>query len=43
MKRVLVRYKVKADRAAENEAFIKKVFDELMQNTPDGLCLPLSS
>ena len=37
MKRVLVRYKVKADRAAENEAYFKKVFEELIQTTPDGL------
>ena len=37
MKRVLVRYKVKADRAAENEAYIKKVFEELIETLPDGL------
>ena len=28
MKRVMVRYKVKADKAAENESFIRKVFAE---------------
>ena len=37
MKRVLVRYKVKADRAEENVEYIKKVFAELKQNSPDGL------
>ncbi len=37
MKRVLVRYKVKADKAAENEMFIKKVFEELRQSGPAGL------
>jgi hypothetical protein len=37
MKRVMVRYKVKADRAEENVDFIKKVFAELKQNSPDGL------
>ena len=37
MKRVMVQYKVKADRAAENEAYISKVFEELKQTTPDGI------
>jgi hypothetical protein len=37
VKRVLVRYKVKADRADENEAFIRKVFEELASTTPSGL------
>jgi hypothetical protein len=37
MKRVLVQYKVKPDRAAENESLIKKVFEELSQSKPDGL------
>jgi len=37
MKRVLVRYKVKPDKADENEQFIRKVFDELKEKTPDGL------
>ena len=37
MKRVMVRYKVKADKAAENEEFIKRVFEELLQSNPDGL------
>lgn len=37
MKRVLVRYRVKADRAAENEAFVKGVFEELERAAPSGL------
>jgi hypothetical protein len=37
MKRVLVRYKVKSDRASENETYIKKVFEELKQSSPEGL------
>ena len=37
MKRVLVRYKVKADKAAENEEFIKKVFEGLKEVSPAGL------
>lgn len=37
MKRVMVRYKVKADRAEENEQYVRKVFDELHQATPDGI------
>jgi hypothetical protein len=37
MKRVLVRYKVKSDRAEENTDYIQKVFTELQQNSPDGL------
>ena len=37
MKRVIVRYKVKSDRAEENVAFIQKVFEELAASAPDGL------
>ncbi len=37
MKRVLVRYKVKPDRAEENESYIRKVFEELRQTAPEGL------
>jgi hypothetical protein len=37
MKRVMVRYKVKAERAAENENFIKSVFEELHQSQPAGI------
>jgi len=37
MKRVMVRYKVKADRAAENESYIAKVFEQLKREKPSGL------
>ena len=37
MKRIMVRYKVKADRVAENEAFIAKVFEQLNRERPAGL------
>ncbi len=37
MKRVLVQYKVKADKAGENIEFIEKVFKELYENNPNGL------
>ncbi len=37
MKRVMVRYRVKADRGEENADFVKKVFEELQQSRPDGL------
>jgi hypothetical protein len=37
MKRVLVRYRVKADLAAENEAFVKGVFEDLARTAPSGL------
>jgi len=37
MKRVMVRYKVKADRAAENENYISKVFEQLKNDRPSGL------
>ncbi|MDH3217074.1 MAG: hypothetical protein OEN01_12425 [Candidatus Krumholzibacteria bacterium] len=37
MKRVMVRYKVKSDRAAENESFIAKVFEQLKRDQPEGL------
>ena len=33
----LVRYKVKADRAAENERYIAKVFEQLERDRPAGL------
>tara|TARA_B100000315_G_scaffold170600_1_gene159135 strand:- start:1634 stop:1930 length:297 start_codon:yes stop_codon:yes gene_type:complete len=31
----MVRYKVKGDRAAENEDYIRKVFEELKQTGPE--------
>lgn len=37
MKRVLVQYKVKADKAEENINFIKYVFKELKEKSPSGL------
>ena|SRR5438477_1229973 len=37
MKRVLIRYRVKADRAAENEAFVRGVFEQLEQAALPGL------
>jgi len=37
---VLVRYKVKPGRAAENRSYIEKVFQELKANGPDGICYP---
>jgi hypothetical protein len=37
MKRIIVRYKVKADRVGENQQYVEKVFDELRRNSPPGL------
>ena len=37
MKTVMVRYKVKADRAAENVAYIGKVFEQLKLEKPGHL------
>jgi hypothetical protein len=37
MKRVMVRYTVKADQVAENERFIGRVFDQLEREKPAGL------
>lgn len=37
MKRVIVRYKVKADRSTENVEFVKSVFAELAASAPHGL------
>ena len=37
MKTVIVKYTVKPGRSEENQALIKKVFDELTQGTPKGL------
>ena len=37
MKRMMVRYKVKADRAAENESYITRVFAQLARENPSGL------
>jgi hypothetical protein len=37
MRHVMVRYKVKADRAAENEELVRAVYDELHRTEPAGL------
>ena len=37
MKRVMVRYTVKADRSAENERYIEQVFVELARIAPAGV------
>jgi hypothetical protein len=37
MKQVMVRYKVKPDRAQENEELVRAVYDELQRTTPAGL------
>jgi len=37
MKRVLVRYKLKADRVEENKQLVKAIFEELNKNKPAGL------
>lgn len=37
MKRLMVRYKVKADRAGENEAYIARVFEQLERERPTGI------
>ncbi len=37
MKRMMVRYTVKADKAAENEDYIRAVFEQLRREQPDGL------
>ena len=36
MKRVMVRYKVKADRVAENEELVRAVYEELARTQPEG-------
>ena len=37
METTIVRYKVKADKANENKAFIRRVFEELDASKPQGL------
>lgn len=37
MRAVMVRYRVKPDRAAENEELVRAVYDELHRTRPDGL------
>ena len=37
MRRIMVRYKVKPDRAAENEELVRAVYEELHRTQPEGL------
>ena len=37
MRRVMVRYKLKADRVAENETFVREVFQQLERERPTGM------
>ena len=37
MRQVMVRYKVKPDRVAENEALVRAVYDELQRVAPAGI------
>jgi len=37
MKRVIVQYKVHADKANENKDYVRKVYEDLKANSPAGL------
>jgi hypothetical protein len=37
MRQVMVRYKVKSDRVAENEGYIREVFEQLHRERPAGI------
>ena len=37
MRSVMVRYRVKPDRVAENEALVRNVYEELHRTRPEGL------
>jgi hypothetical protein len=37
MKRIIVRYRVKPERVAENEELVRRVYAELREAAPDGL------
>jgi len=37
MRQFMIRYKVKPDRAAENEELVRAVYEELHRTQPDGL------
>jgi hypothetical protein len=37
MRRVMVRYTVKADRAEENQRYVEAVYAELHRDRPDGI------
>jgi len=36
--KVVVRYKLKADRVKENEHYIKAVYQQLHERQPEGIC-----
>ena len=40
MEQIIVQYKVKPGRTAENEAFISRVFDQLREHQPSGIRYP---
>jgi len=37
MKRVIIQYTIKPERADENQQFVEKVFEELRRNSPPGM------
>lgn len=37
MRQMMVRYKVKPDRAAENESYVTRVFEQLNREKPPGI------
>lgn len=37
MKRIMVRYKLKADKVEENKQLVKAIFEELKAKQPEGL------
>jgi hypothetical protein len=43
MRRVMVRYKVKPDRAAENEQLVRAVYEELRRTEPEDFAMRRSS
>ena len=43
MKRMMVRYKIKADRAAENEAYVLRMFEQIQRERPSGLRYSISN
>ena len=40
MERYMVRYKVKPERASENENYIKEIFTQLENESPEGIRYP---
>jgi hypothetical protein len=39
----MIQYKVKADRAEENQHFVEKVFEELRRSSPPACIMPPSN